>query len=129
MASMAQLNIRLDPALKEAGDSVLNLMGVTPSQFIRTIWMKLARGAEAFDQIATVLISEPTAEFVQPPVARDEKSLASQRIIARQHAFEQSVALNPNTYMPISEEELEEFVYLDFIEREEQRKRGDIHAD
>lgn len=37
----AQMNVRLDPQLKEAGDAVLASLGMTPSQAVRELWQYL----------------------------------------------------------------------------------------
>ena len=61
MASLSQMNVRMESQLKAAGDDVLARMGVTPTQLVRAVWMKVAQGAEAFDQIVAVLAAEPAA--------------------------------------------------------------------
>ena len=43
MASeMAMLNVRMERELRERGNAVLDELGVTPSQYVRAIWEKLA---------------------------------------------------------------------------------------
>lgn len=37
----AQMNVRLDSQLKEAGDAVLASLGMTPSQAVRELWQYL----------------------------------------------------------------------------------------
>ena len=36
--SLAQINVRMDPSLKEAGSSVITRLGYTPTQAIRALW-------------------------------------------------------------------------------------------
>lgn len=43
MPATAQLNVRLDPELKKAGDRVLATHGLTPSQAIRSLYQSLTR--------------------------------------------------------------------------------------
>ena len=47
MAHVTQLNTRMDAQLKAAGDSTLDLYGISPSELIRALWAKIALGEEA----------------------------------------------------------------------------------
>lgn len=53
--SVSQLNIRLDSALKDAGDAALAEIGYTPTRFIRSIWEKLARRGGDREELKLVL--------------------------------------------------------------------------
>lgn len=120
MASMAQLNVRMEPSLKAAGDAVLDRMGVTPTQIVRALWMKLSRGVEAFDQIVEVFAKDPAAAgaSVREEVA---EPTYSQLVEARFKAFYEETGLDPSTYVPPTEEEWEEFEWEDWQEREHER--------
>lgn len=48
-ASQATINVRMDPALKERGDAVLRLHGLTTSNAVRQLWEELAKTREIPD--------------------------------------------------------------------------------
>ena len=113
---MAQLNVRMDPELKAAGDSVLDLYGVSPSELIRAVWEKVAKGKEAFRQIVDTLTAEPTSESVRRSKNNNAIKMI-ERIEQRQAEFEKEFGLDPSTYIEHTEEELEELVYQDYLEK------------
>lgn len=45
-SAAAQLNVRIDPALKKSGDSVLARNKITPSEAVRALWDYLTRHQE-----------------------------------------------------------------------------------
>lgn len=51
----AQLNVRMDRTLKEAGDSELASRGILPSQIVRSLWERLAQRGSAAQEIIDVL--------------------------------------------------------------------------
>ncbi len=38
MAGAVQMNVRIDPALKQRGDAIFQKQGITPSQAVRCLW-------------------------------------------------------------------------------------------
>ena len=121
MATMAQLNVRLRPELKAAGDSVLELYGISPSELVRTLWEKISHGEEALGQVIRAFATEPAAGTAfQVPTAPDSMSLA-QAIRTRQQAFETELDLDPATYVAIDMDELEDAVYRDYLEERSSR--------
>lgn len=54
----AQINVRLDKELKEAGDSALAELGLTPSVAVRALWEQAARRGEAMQTIAPLLMGD-----------------------------------------------------------------------
>ncbi len=38
MAGAVQMNVRIDPALKQRGDAIFQKQGMTPSQAVRCLW-------------------------------------------------------------------------------------------
>lgn len=125
MTTTAQLNVRLQPELKAAGDSVLELYGISPSELIRTLWEKISHGEEALGQVVRAFATEPAAGSTTflAPTAQDSMSLA-QAIRARQQALEAELGLDPATYVPVDMDELEDAVYQDYLE-----ERLSRHAD
>ena len=55
MASIAQVNVRMDRELKDRGDATLSLAGSSPVKIIRQLWEFLASGGDAYGRIMEVL--------------------------------------------------------------------------
>lgn len=70
----SQLNVRIDPRIRAAGDASLAELGYTAGEFIRTMWEKLAQRGRAVEEIRTILqgVDKPVTNAVQedPPLAR-----------------------------------------------------------
>lgn len=128
-AGMAQLNVRLDPELKAAGDSVLDRIGISPAQLIRAVWAKVARGAEACDQLVAALAQEPSASVglagSAGPLAGDgsfgRESGRMARIQARQEALAGELGLDMSLLVPLTDEVLEEALCEDYFAGERDR--------
>lgn len=54
----AQINARLNPALKQCGDEALSGAGLSPSQAIRALWELAARNADNPEAIQRALFPE-----------------------------------------------------------------------
>ena len=120
MSAMAQLNIRMDPDLKDVGEMVLARKGVAPGQMVRGVWRKLAAGDEAADQLIDALAQPPTAVGLDGrPEGRTMEEFAA--FEERLDAFWRSLGIDPETYVPPTEEEWEEFEWEDWQEREHER--------
>lgn len=71
MEATAQMNVRIDPELKKAGDRVLELRGITPSQAVRALYRSLIGGGDRAEQaIEVVTESSPTEEERQAETDR-----------------------------------------------------------
>lgn len=119
--SMAQLNVRIDPAIKSAGDEVLERANVTPTQLVRAIWAKLSQGSEALDQVIEVLLRHPSsagATCTPAPMAGD---LLAEGIVRRQEELEQSLSLDASNYRALSDDEMRDLLLDERIERERER--------
>ena len=127
MATMAQLNVRMSPEIKAAGDSVLDLYGVSPTELIRSLWQKIALGEEALEQVVQVLAADPAAGSARPGSPTGTVGGISQMVRQRQEAFERDLGLSRSTYVPLSDEELEELAYEDYLEGAAQKGAG--HGD
>ena len=124
MSTMAQLNVRMKPELKAAGDSILELYGIAPSEFIRTMWEKISLGEEAFRQVAEALAADPAAGSYQGTSAAEARHGFANQIRQLQADYEYELGMTPSTYIPLSEEQLEELIYEDYLE-----ERRATHAD
>lgn len=116
MPSMAQLNVRMNTELKAAGDSVLELYGIAPSELIRALWSKISHGEQALDQVVRVLATDPAAGSVKTADATGGTSHIAQLIQQRQADFEREVGLDPASYAPLSDDQLDDLVYQNYIE-------------
>lgn len=121
MAAVAQLNVRMEPELKASGDAVLDRMGISSTQIVRALWMKISRGAEAVDQIIGVLAMDPPASpaLVQSDDNAQQGTTAS--FEGRLQAFYRETGLDPSTYEPPTEDEWDEWVLQDLQEQERER--------
>ena len=56
MALAAQMNIRIEPELKKAGDAALADIGLTPTQAVRLVWEKAASRGKGLEELQELLI-------------------------------------------------------------------------
>lgn len=119
MAQVSQLNVRLDSDVKAAGDSVLDLYGISATQVIRSLWEKLAHGEEAMQQFVEMLAKPPAAGMATRPA--EVTADVNDRYMSRFLEFAQEVGLDPSTYVPLSDEELDDLVYQDYLEDYEKK--------
>lgn len=104
MASeMAMLNIRMERGLREDGNAVLEELGVTPSQLVRTLWTKLVGNRqEAVAQVDAIMEPVRTPE----KQAEIERKLAALERAGRLfYEFADRVGLDPSTHTPMTDEE------------------------
>lgn len=127
MGTAAQLNVRMNPEVKAAGDSVLDLYGVSPSELIRALWEKISLGEEAFAQVVKALVATPAAGTRRTIDSELGASNVASLIRQRQASFEHELGLDPATYIPLSMEELEDLVYEDYLEQLDERGSGHDH--
>ena len=127
MGTAAQLNVRMNPEVKAAGDSVLALYGVSPSELIRALWEKISLGEEAFAQVVKALVATPAAGTRRTIDSELGASNVASLIRQRQASFEHELGLDPATYIPLSMEELEDLVYEDYLEQLDERGSGHDH--
>ena len=60
MSSMqtAQINVRIDRTLKEAGDAALASAGFSPSEAVRALWQKAAARGASLEEVIACLRNE-----------------------------------------------------------------------
>ena len=118
MARAAQLNIRMNPQVKAAGDSVLDLYGISPTEIVRALWQKISLGEVALVQVLQAFAATPAVGSARP---QDEGRMSeglAQMVLARQADFEREMGLDLATYVALSDEELDDIVYQDWLEEE-----------
>lgn len=77
-ASLSQMNVRLDRSLKTAGDKALMEQGITPTEFVRTLWEKIARSPADLRQIEEAIGAMSAENALIAPDA-SEKLMAMRR--------------------------------------------------
>ena len=100
----AQINVRLDRELKEAGDRELERMGITPSQAVRSLWEKLARGGADAEAVRKLLIvqDEPEQEM---SAAQKRKLEVMEEIKQSWQDLADTLGLDLSTFKPSEDED------------------------
>lgn len=66
-SAVVQMNVRIDAQLKDAGDCVLEKVGLSPTKAVRALWERLASFSDAPEKAVKLLLpsdgaSEPSIE-------------------------------------------------------------------
>ena len=66
-SAVVQMNVRIDAQLKDAGDRVLEKVGLSPTKAVRSLWERLASFSDAPEKAVKLLLpsdgaSEPSIE-------------------------------------------------------------------
>ena len=121
MGATAQLNVRMDPALKAAGDAGLADIGFSPSEAVRALWTLAARRGKDAMQVKRLLatasntVAEETA--VEEPDVPDV--LRRGWNIVPEGMAKLGITLKPRSDTP---ESYEDMLYEEYLER--MRERG-----
>ena len=121
MGATAQLNVRMDPALKAAGDAGLADIGFSPSEAVRALWTLAARRGKDAMQVKKLLatasntVAEETA--VEEPDVPDV--LRRGWNIVPEGMAKLGITLKPRSDTP---ESYEDMLYEEYLER--MRERG-----
>ena len=70
-AQTAQVNVRMDAALKQAGDAALEEAGLTPSAAVRALWRKASKRGQDLEEVARLCTSVGTAANAPAPTANE----------------------------------------------------------
>ena len=62
MEEVVQLNVRMNRALRDAGNEALHSEGVSPSELVRSIWSLVAQRGEALKSVLDLVRGEAAAE-------------------------------------------------------------------
>ena len=107
--AQAQINVRLDRELKESGDRELELLGVTPSQAVRALWEKLARGGQDAAAVRELLFEQETKQEMS--AAQKRKLEVLEEIKQSWQDLADTLGLDLSTFKPSTDEELRESRY------------------
>ncbi|KUH58810.1 hypothetical protein AUL39_00160 [Tractidigestivibacter scatoligenes] len=67
-AASVQINVRMDKALRDAGDAGLAAMGVSPTQAVRAVWRLAASGPAGIDALEQLFaVTVPASGTDQSP--------------------------------------------------------------
>lgn len=121
MGTTAQLNVRMDPLLKAAGDAGLADIGFSPSEAVRALWTLAARrGKDALQvkELLTTASSSTTEEDILEGSDVPDVLRRGWNIIPDGMA-KLGITLTPRSDTP---ESYEEMLYDEYLER--MRERG-----
>ena len=116
MGASAQLNVRMDPLLKAAGDAGLADIGFSPSEAVRALWTLAARRGKDAMQVKKLLsaasntVAEETA--VEEPDVPDV--LRRGWNIVPEGMAKLGITLKPRSDTP---ESYEDMLYDEYLER------------
>ena len=83
MDATVQLNVRMARDLRDAGNATLEGRGVSPSEFVRAAWNKLAARGEGLEALLAAVFSEanepaqPDDPFIRGQLLYDEALAAA----------------------------------------------------
>ena len=113
---MAMLNVRMERDKRERGNQILAELGYTPSQYVRAMWDRLIEGGyhKAKAQVDAVMAPARTPE----QQAEIDRKLAVLRHMDESYErMVQTLGLAPDTFVPMTDEEIEEARYEYLLEK------------
>ena len=123
-ASMAQVNVRMSPELKMAGEAAMTAYGFTPTEVLRWVYQTFAEGREGISHLLHEGSEARRASAVQD--ASDDKGAALLRgIDDRYRTFFQSLGLDENALPQQINDTYDELDRAYWDERDRERKLGD----
>lgn len=114
----AQINVRLDSRLKEAGDRGLARRGITPSQAVRALWKTVSNDDLASQKACDVLLGLDAGEGLSE--AARARLEALNRFDATRTQFLarlEGAGIDFSTCAPLTEEEAREARYEYLLEK------------
>ena len=114
----AQINVRLERELKEAGDRQLELAGRTPSQAVRALWSKVSKGGDEARAVLDAVFTQ--GDTPEPSEQAARKLAALERFEETQSGFLarlKQLGVNPNELAPMTKDEAIEAREQYFLEK------------
>lgn len=116
-ATMTQLNMRVSQEDKLQSDEVLRLLGSSVTKLVRKVLAKVARGAEDAEELIAALDDAPPAQ--EGTALRSRAWFEeSDRWLASMAA---QLGVSPDGFVPLADDEYQEALYEDYLERERER--------
>lgn len=72
MSVTVQLNVRMDQALRDAGNAALDSKSLSPSTFVRAVWEKLAQRGEQLEALLDAVFDKTEQHIGQSPVVHGQ---------------------------------------------------------
>ena len=121
MGATAQLNVRMDPALKAAGDAGLADIGFSPSEAVRALWTLAARRGKDAMQVKKLLATASNTVAEETVVEEPDVPDVLRRgwNIVPEGMAKLGITLKPRSDTP---ESYEDMLYEEYLER--MRERG-----
>lgn len=110
----AQVNVRMDRALKEAGDTSLAEVGLSPSDAVRALWEVMAQRGETREQLLSSLGVINARDDRQEK--RERRRELVNRIAARYEGLGKG-GIDPASLPALEEDDWEELVWSDLQAR------------
>ena len=110
--TMTQVNVRLSAALKQAGDDAFAAAGLSPSVVIRAAYERAAQLAQSLRGVSDIIAgSDQEVESREQQMAVFERSAHAFEDIAKRYGLQ----VDCNEYEPMTDEEVEEALYQDYL--------------
>ena len=121
MGASAQLNVRMDPLLKAAGDAGLADIGFSPSEAVRALWTLAARRGKDAMQVKKLLATASNTVAEEAVVEEPDVPDVLRRgwNIVPEGMAKLGITLKPRSDTP---ESYEDMLYEEHLER--MRERG-----
>ena len=113
--AMTQVNVRMSSALKQAGDSAFATAGLSPSDVVRAVYRRAAELAHTLHGLSDIVTSDAPSE--------EDQDIRTQKLAAFDQsgrAFDDAarhygIQIDPCSFKPMTEEEVEEAFYHDYL--------------
>ncbi len=115
---MTQMNVRMDAAVKNAGDAVFEQAGYTPTQIVRMLWEYAARHRSVPPLISRI-IEEDLSDSAQ--TRRQARLAIANEGLRLSEAFRKRLGLSDTTPTPLDYEAIREEAYFE-------KYQGDSHG-
>ncbi|MBQ9007113.1 MAG: hypothetical protein IJ092_12205 [Atopobiaceae bacterium] len=112
--AQGQVNVRMNAAVKDAGDEALAEVGLSPSEVVRALWEAVGARGEKREQVLAAL------GITQADVARKERRAKRQELVSRMAERYGSLGgtngVDPAALPALDDEAWDELAWEDYIE-------------
>ena len=121
---MAQVNVRMSPELKMAGEAAMTAYGFTPTEVLRWVYQTFAEGREGISHLLHEG-SEVRRVTVAQDAPEDKGAALLRDIDDRYWTFFQSLGIDANALPQQTDDTYDELDRAYWDERDRERKLGD----
>jgi hypothetical protein len=115
-ARSTQINVRLEPQLKQAGDAALTEVGLSPSEVVRSVWSAMAARGERRERLLELLGQHEAASAED---ARTQRMRLVERIASRYEGLGKYASVDPHSLPPMSAADWDELAWQDYAKQRE----------